>query len=382
MKRILFASWYTGLGGGETDLLALARSLTEQGYECHLLLPKAGQLSERWQAIGPVHLLPFRGATTFFVPAIWARLPVVKRFVELLRQQKIDLAHSDYHSLPMLAPAARRAGMPLVFTLWGWWFQPKPWQRAFFRAIPMTVARSLAIRDGFLGEPPFRPVENLPVIYAGVDTRRFHTSLDAARLREQLGIVPDQPVVAMAARFQRVKGHHSFQAIAEAVAEKEPSARFIVAGDNVFGVAADSRYRDEILRRAQANQTLRDRLHYIGFRQDIEQVYAAADLLVCPSDFESFGIANLEALACGKPVVSTNRGGPLETLRQGETGFLLDPGDIAGFAQAVTRLLRDKDLREKMGRAGRADVCARFSSAAMAAAYQRVIEDLLALNSR
>lgn len=383
MKRILFASWYTGLGGGETDLLALAASLDAGDYECHLLLPMDGQLSKIWrETVGPVHIIPFRGATTLFVPSLWARFPVVKRFAKLLRQERIDLAHSDYHSLPMIAPAARLAGAALIFTLWGWWFKPKPWQRKFFRDIPKTVARSIAIRDGYLGKPPFMPAKNAPVVYPGVDTERFHPELDGARLRDELGILRDAPLVAMVARFQRVKGHHSFQALAEAVARQQPEARFIVAGDNVFGVAADGRYRDQIIKMASANDALRERLHYIGFRNDVEHVYAAADVVVCASEFESFGKANLEAMACGKPIVSTNRGGPAETVRQGETGFLVDPGDIAGFSRAVMRLLGDDRLRENMGRAGRAQVCARFSIEAATEAYRRIFEDLLRLNSR
>ena len=221
MKRILFTSWYGGLGGGETDLLALARSLDAGDYECHLLLPTDGQLSEIWrETVGPVHIIPFRGATTFFVPAVWARFPVVKRFAKLLQRERIDLAHSDYHSLPMIAPAAQLAGLPFMFTLWGWWFKPKSWQRLFFRDIPKTVARSIAIRDGYLGQPPFMPVENLPVVYPGVDTERFHPDLDGARLRDELGIARDAPLVAMVARFQPVKGHHTFQSVAEAIAGK------------------------------------------------------------------------------------------------------------------------------------------------------------------
>jgi len=383
MKRILFASWYTGLGGGETDLLTLAGSLDAGDYECHLLLPRDGQLSEIWrERVGPVHIIPFRGATTFFVPPLWARFPVVKRFAKLLQRERIDLAHSDYHSLPMIAPAARIAGLPLIFTLWGWWFKPKPWQRQFFRDIPKTVARSMAIRGGYLGEPPFMPVENLPVVYPGIDTERFHPDLDGNRLRDELDIPRDAPLVAMVARFQRVKGHHAFQSVAEAIARQEPAARFIVAGDNVFGVAADERYRDQMLQAAKRNNILCDRLQYIGFRDDVENVYAAADVVVCASEFESLGKANLEAMACGAPIVSTNRGGPAETVRHGETGFLIDPGDIVGFSQAVLRLLGDDRLRENMGRAGRAQVCARFSIEAATEAYGRIFEDLLRLNSR
>ena len=380
MPRILFTSWYTGLGGGETDLLTLADALEASDFECQLLLPRDGQLGQRWRQAGRrTHFIRYRGATTWFLPAIWARLGVVSRFADLLKRERIDLVHADYHTLPMIAPAARRARVPLCWTVWGWWFRPKPWQRAFFRGLP-AVARSKAIRAGFLGDPPFMPAEQLPVIYAGVDTSRFHPRQDGAALRRELGLSQDALVVAMAARFQRVKGHHTFQAMAEQVLAESPQTQFVIAGADVFGVAADQRYREEILERAQSSPILRDRLRYIGFRDDVEAVYAAADVFVCPSEFESYGKANLEAMACGKPVVSSRRGGPSETILDGVTGFLVESGDADAMAAQVLRLLREGDLRHQMGRAATEHASVRFSAGASAAAQKRYFDDLLRLS--
>ncbi|XWX03240.1 glycosyltransferase family 4 protein [Aggregatilineales bacterium SYSU G02658] len=376
MKRILFSTWYTGLGGGETDLLTLAQSLPSERYTPHLMLPRAGKLSERWQASGwPVHIVPFRGATTLFYPPVWTRLPVVGRIARLLRDQHIDLIHADYHSLPFVAGAAARVGVPLVWTVHGWWFRPWPWQRDFFRALP-TVARSHSIRAGFLGKPPFMPPERIPVIYSGIDTQRFQPG-DGSALRQALKIAPDAPVVAMIARFQRVKGHDVFQDVARQVALQIPEARFIVAGEDAFGVAADAKLRDATLQAAANDSILRDRLHYIGFRHDVEAVYHAADVVVCASHFESFGIANLEAMACGVPVVSTNAGGPSETVLDGETGYLVPPRDVTTLALYTLLLLRDPALRAQMGQAARRHVAERFSVAAMRAAYERAFERLL-----
>lgn len=376
MKRILFSTWYTGLGGGETDLLTLAQSLPSERYTPHLMLPRAGKLSERWQALGlPVHIVPFRGATTLFYPPIWTRLPAVGRIARLLRDQHIDLIHADYHSLPFVAGAAARVGVPLVWTVHGWWFRPWPWQRDFFRALP-AVARSHSIRAGFLGKPPFMPPEQIPVIYSGIDTQRFQPG-DGSALRQALNIAPDAPVVAMIARFQRVKGHDVFQDVARQVALQIPEARFIVAGEDAFGVAADAKLRDATLQAAANDPILRDRLHYIGFRHDVESVYHAADVVVCASHFESFGIANLEAMACGVPVVSTNAGGPSETVLDGETGYLVPPRDVTTLALYTLLLLRDPTLRAQMGQAARRHVEERFSVAAMRTAYERVFERLL-----
>ncbi len=376
LKRILYASWYTGLGGGETDLLTLAGALDHARFEPQLLVPAAGKLSDRWRAAGwGVHTLPYRGASTWFVPALWARLPSVRRMQDLLVAQRIDLVHSDYHTLPFIAAAARRLGLPTLWTVWGWWFKPKAWQRAFFRSLP-AVARTRAIRAGFLGAPPFMPSEQLPVIYTGVDSARFLPGLGKG-LRRELNIPDDALVVAMVARFQPVKGHHIFQAMAEKILAALPRTRFIVAGDDVFGVTADQRYREQILERASKQPPLRDAVQYIGFRDDIEAVYATADVFVCPSDFESLGIANLEAMACGLPVVSTRRGGPSETIVHGETGFLVEPGDVDALATNVMRLLHDAALREQMGAAGSRRLRERFSIMAAAEAHMQLYEGLL-----
>lgn len=374
---LLFVSSYVGLGGGETDLLTLAKTLDPARYRLHLLLPYEGQLSERWRALGgTVHITHWRGATIYFIPALWAQFPITRRIEQIIRAHNIRAVHSDYHTLPMALPAARRAGIPLLWTCWGWWFHPRRWQRAFFRSVDKVFARSQAIKDGFLGDPPFMPPAAVEVVHSGVDTERFHPGVDGLRVRFQAGIEQGAPVVALIARFQDVKGHDVFQAMARQVALQVPNARFIVAGEDVHNVAADSAYKRRILETARSDRLLRERLIYLGFRDDTERVIGAADVVVCSSQFESYGIVNVEAMACGRPVVSTNRGGPAETVAHGETGFLVEPGDAQGLARHVITLLRDPDLRRRFGTAGRARVVERFSAQAMAAAFTRALDAL------
>jgi spore coat protein SA len=88
-------------------------------------------------------------------------------------------------------------------------------------------------------------------------------------------------------------------------------------------------------------------------------------------------MVNVEAMASGKPVVSTRRGGPSETVADGETGYLVDAGDAQGLAQKVIVLLRDPALRRRMGEAGRARVEGRFSAQSMAATFDDVLRNLL-----
>lgn len=377
MINLLFASSYTELGGGETALLTLAQQLDPARFRPHLLIPREGQLGERWRAQGwPVHIISWRGATVYFIPAIWARLPVTRQIEALIREHNIHAAHSDYHTLPMVMPAAERAGIPTLWTCMGWWFHPKFWQRGFFRRSAHTFAHSQAIKAGFLGNPPFMPPENIEILYPGVDTQRFHPDVDGVRVRFEAGIAQNAPVVALIARFQDVKGHDVFQAMARQIALQIPEARFIVAGENTQS-DADNIYKQRILETAKKDRLLRNRLTYLGFRADVERVIGAADVVVCSSHFEGYGVVNIEAMACAKPVVSTNRGGPSETVVNGETGYLVPPGDEAALAARVIELLHDAGLRQRMGAAGRARVETIFSAESNGAQFTRAVERVL-----
>jgi glycosyltransferase involved in cell wall biosynthesis len=371
MIDLLCVTTYTGMGGGETSLLTLLDHLDPARFRPHLLVPSEGQLPAHFRERGwHVAITRWRGASVYFIPALYARFPIVARMAQIIRQQDIRLIHSDYHSLPFAAAAARQTRTPLVWTCWGWWFRPKPWQRAFFRRLTQppyhTFAASWAIRDGFLGAPPFAAPDAVEVLPPGVDTARFRPGVDGSSVRADAETAPDAPLVALIARFQDVKGHDTFQDMARRVAAQMPAARFIVAGENVHGAAADDAYKRRILDAWRADSVLSSSLSYLGFRPDAERVIAAADVVVCPSQFESYGMVNVEAMASGKPVVSTNRGGPAETVVDGETGFLVAPGDAAALADCVLRLLHDAALRRQMGAAGRARVEALFSARMMA----------------
>ncbi|GAB1421428.1 glycosyltransferase family 4 protein [Anaerolineales bacterium] len=370
---ILFVSWYVGLGGGETDLLSLAHQLQQNtSYKCHLMLPYEGQLSSQWRSMGlPVHIVPFRGASTWFIPGLWKYSRVVKEIGKLMDRHHIEIVHSDYHSLPFALPAAKARQKPLLWTCMGWWFKPKPWQKSFFQQVDAIFAHSKAIRDGFLGDPPFMPPSRIPVVYSGVDTLRFHPDKNQ-KIRQEFNIDKNAPLILMVARFQDIKGHDRFQEIILKLALEFPDLRAIVVGEDIHAVKTDADYKAKIMKQYAADPILQKHLIYAGFRQDVEYFMASADVLVCPSDFESFGRVNIEAMACETVVVSTNQGGPLETISNGESGYLLNPHDIDGFTKRIANLLQHPEKRLAMAKAARYRVEALFSAQASAEAYQEV----------
>jgi glycosyltransferase involved in cell wall biosynthesis len=260
----------------------------------------------------------------------------------------------------------------------GWWFPVKPWQRHFFRQqITQIIAITQAVRDRWSGTPPLMPPERIKVFVPGVDPDHFQPDVDGSAVREMLGIGPDAPLVAMIARFQHVKGHDVFQTMIKRIHTHMPGVRFAVAGENVFGVSKDEVYKNTILNAARDDAVLCDSLTYLGFWEDARQVIAAADVIVCPSRFESLGMVHIESMAMARPVVSMNNGGPAETLVDGETGFLVPPEDPDALADRVLVLLRDPALRARMGQTGRARVLEHFTAAGYAVQFSQLVESLI-----
>ncbi|MBN1964021.1 MAG: glycosyltransferase family 4 protein [Anaerolineae bacterium] len=381
---VLFASSFTGFGGGETSLFEMVRCLDPARFTPHLLVPREGAFPALWREQGwPVHVIPWRPATPVFVPEVWARFPVVGQIAALLRREGIAVARPEYHSVPLVAPACARVGapgktgIPWVWMVHGQWTHPRPWQRGLFRTAAHLFADSGWSKDGFLGQPPFLPPERVEVRHLGVDVARFTPGAPDPAIRERYGLAPDAPVITILGRFQPVKGHLNFLDMAALLAPEYPAARFLIVGDNVLDGAVGDRQAAAMRARIEANPDLRRAVVFTGFTHELVAILRATDVLVCASDFESFGMAHLEAMACAVPVVSTNVGGPAETVLDGQTGFLVPPRDPVALAEAVRPLLDDPDLRARLGQAGRAHVLDKLDVHHYAARFAEVLTQVV-----
>ena len=118
-------------------------------------------------------------------------------------------------------------------------------------------------------------------------------------------------------------------------------------------------------------------VHFVGKLSEMDRLLSVSDVLVLPSELESFGLVALEAMASEVPVVATRVGGVPEVVDEGEDGFLLPVGDTEAMAEAVDRLLGDKDLRARMGRSGREHARRDFCHAKIVARYVQLYETTL-----
>jgi glycosyltransferase involved in cell wall biosynthesis len=120
---------------------------------------------------------------------------------------------------------------------------------------------------------------------------------------------------------------------------------------------------------------------FLGKIDDVAPLLAAADLFLLPSDTESFGLSALEALASGVPVIATRVGGLPEVVRDGETGFLFDVGDVEGMARVSLELLLDPERWQQMSQLAAADARARFSQNEIVTQYEQMYKTSLAADS-
>jgi L-malate glycosyltransferase len=243
--------------------------------------------------------------------------------------------------------------------------------RAYFRPTLYGIERSDAVTavSQWLRQETlrfFRPQRAVEVVPNAVDPERFRP-LGASELRAAVAC-PGEAVLSHVSNFRPVKRVVDVVRIFAGVAARRP-ARLLFAGDGPELPAA----REEAVRCGVG-----DRVHFLGEQEDVERVYGASDVFLLPSEQESFGLAALEALACGVPVVGCRSGGLPEVVRDGATGFLVEVGEVGEAVARCERLLGDADLRVQFGAAGRADAVERFAEGEVVAKYVAVYERVLA----
>jgi glycosyltransferase involved in cell wall biosynthesis len=220
----------------------------------------------------------------------------------------------------------------------------------------------------------------LRVIPNGVDPARWDPArANGPRVRQELGVPPEAPLLALVGQITPWKGQREALAALPAVLARYPTATLALAGSPKFTgptVRYDNlAYAGELCRTVAA-LGLGHRVRFLGERADVPDLLAAADLLVLPSWAEPFGRVLIEAMAMARPVVATHAGGVPEIVEHGTSGLLVPPRDPAALAGAVLALLDDPPRARAMGARGRAVVTARFTAAQTAAAIDALYAEL------
>jgi len=241
----------------------------------------------------------------------------------------------------------------------------------------LVVAMTGACVEGLFGPGPRPP--KVVVMPDGIDVARWNPGISGDRIRRELNLASDVPVIGFVARLDPWKGVEVFLRAAKHVSERAPKTRFLIIGDAPSGFEA---YRDSMI--TLANELgLSDRVRFLGWRyrlDDIPEVMAALTALChTPVQPEPFGLVIIEAMAVACPVVAPNAGGPAETVLDGTTGYLVPIGDAEAFADRLCRLIEDPTRRATMAAAARLRAVNEYSSESfairLAGLYDHVLPD-------
>ncbi len=192
------------------------------------------------------------------------------------------------------------------------------------------------------------PPERVRVLYNGIVVEDFARANDPGirqRVRRELGIAADEPVVGIIGRILPVKNHPGLLRAMTQVRQRLPGARLLIVGDGPDRAACE-RLTDEL--------GLRDAVSFAGQRDDVPAMLAAMDVVAMPSHHEGYPYAVLEALAAGRPVVATAVGGLPEMIDSGRNGLLVPAGDTDALADALAKALTPGTLRDRLTAEARA----------------------------
>ncbi len=193
---------------------------------------------------------------------------------------------------------------------------------------------------------------HIRVISPGVDTERFHP-IPAAHARASIGSCPDRRIILFVGRIEPLKGIDSLLRAVSIIIDKRPELREALCVPIIGGDLNGVRANDEMARlhELRAELGMDEAVLFLGARdQDTLQYYdSAAEMVVMPSDYESFGMVALEAMACGTPVIASDVGGLAYLVKHGRTGYRVPARDPEALASKILRLLTDEGLRRRIG---------------------------------
>ena len=366
--RVCYLITELNVGGAEKVVQRLALSLPRDRYEVlAACLFDPGAVADEIRAAGvPVVDLGMRGKSD---------LRAALRLYGLLRRRDIQILHAHmFHANLLASLVGWIANVPVVIAtrhtveMGG---AAREWVNCVTVALcDAMVVVSNQVHEVQLRQPWIDPTK-LVVIPNGVpvETATCCSPESTQALRQEWGIDADVLVVGTVARLGPEKGHaYLLEAVAE-VLKQVLQTRLLLVGDGPM--------RSQLEDRAKA-LGVADSIVFAGLRHDVQTILSLFDLFVLPSLWEGLPMAVLEAMAAGLPVVATAVGGTPEVVVDGVTGLLVPPRDPHALAEAILRLLRDPDLRKRMGGAGRERVAAHFSVEQMVQRTEKLYEHLLA----
>lgn len=360
--RILHTEWSDGWGGQERRIIAEMAGMKARGHE--MILATRPQCRIREEALRHgirVLELDMRGKFD------WRAIRQLARHLRKEAVQVVD-THSGIDSW-IGGLAAKLAGTPVLVRTR---HLNNPLRRSWLNFVHYLPARIVTCgentRAQLVGQCGF-PAEQITSIPTGIDFSRFTPSHPRHPVRQALGIGENDFLVLMVGILRSVKRHEIAMQAFRHFLERQPDAWLVLAGEGPMR---------EGLEKLAAQLGIADRMKFLGHREDIPDLLAAADTLLLTSRSEGVPQAVTQALGLGVSVVATAVGGVPELVIHEETGLLVPPENPEATAAALARLADNPTLAAKLGEAGRRHALDNFSLEAMLDKTESLFHTLLA----
>lgn len=352
--RIALSSSGLEWRGTETDTMLLAEGLIARGHDVVVLCRRPSELAARLRRDG-IPFEPVLGALDFDPLSIARAAAALRR-----RRSQVVVINKD-KDLRMSGVAARLLGIPVLVRH----VTDRPLKSAwryrmlFGKVATHHLANSTSTRDTLHRSAPWLRAD-VPVILNGIDVEAYRRAEPA-----DLGLSASAIAVGFLGAFEHRKGIADFAEAWKLAAQQVPDAHAVIAGAG---------RREADFRAALADTP---RVHWLGFRRDTANVMKALDVFVMPSHFEGFGLVLAEAMAAGVAVVAYAVSNIPELVQDGVTGLLAPARDAEALAEAIVRLCRSPELRQRLGRAGQQYASSHFSAERMVAEHENLLEAIV-----
>ncbi|MEO0529305.1 MAG: glycosyltransferase family 4 protein [Planctomycetota bacterium] len=365
--RVLFVDQSGAVGGAELSLFDLVRSRASEGDTVAVL--SKGLFVDRLRSASiDTRVLPL-AVDVQKASGVLRQLASVPRVLSVAKQlaafaRDHDLLYANTQKAAVVgAIAAWLAGKPMFWHLRDMLdadhfsgANRRIVIAATNRVTRLVVANSHATAEAYRRAGGRVPVK---VVYNGVDAKPFANegNEEAGRLRAELGISKETPLVGAFGRLTPWKGQHVLLDALEA--NELATVHAAIVGEALF-TDEDREYASE-LRARSSRGSLEGRVHWLGHRDDVATLMRACTMVVhSATQPEPFGRVIVEAMLAGRPVIAANAGGAKEIVADGRTGLLTSPGDAEALATAIGRLVDSPAFAEDLATAGRVDASARF----------------------
>jgi len=351
---VLYFTNSVARGGAEEHILTLLRKLDRNVFRPILACPPecAEKLRPDLPGDVPIECLEHR----------WPyQIGSALRLAQIIRKYRVGILHSHlFVSSIAASPIGWLSRVPVILETphlrEAWRHGPIKGNYAIDRAAGRFVDHYVAVsyaNSRYLIEEKKLPAKKVHVIHNGCNLKKFDPSRAAPKgLKNSLGFSADDPVVVVLGRLEPQKGHRFLLQAYARVLREVPTTRLVCVGAGTLDRELQDQCRE---------LHIEDRVRFVGYQSNVADWLALADLTVLPSLFEGLPLVAIESLAAQRSVVATAVDGSTEVVINEETGLTVPPANARALAEAIVRLLRQTELRNRLARAGRQWVVDNFS---------------------